>query len=181
MKYIVLFLKKTARILLKPLSFIPALLMMYLIFSMSAQNADESAGLSLKISQILVVIYNRVKELNLNEYETLNLVIRIHPYVRKAAHMTEYFLLALSVGLPLYVYRIRGIRLFILDMFICVAYAFLDEYHQTFVSGRVGDYRDVMIDAAGAFIGVITVSILCAAGKKTVFAPLSLDKYEIRR
>ena len=32
---------------------------------------------------------------------------------------------------------------------ITVAYAVSDEYHQTFVDGRVGSVRDVLIDAAG--------------------------------
>ena len=32
---------------------------------------------------------------------------------------------------------------------ISVAYAISDEYHQTFVDGRVGSVRDVLIDSAG--------------------------------
>ena len=32
---------------------------------------------------------------------------------------------------------------------ITVAYAISDEYHQTFVDGRVGSVRDVLIDTAG--------------------------------
>ena len=32
---------------------------------------------------------------------------------------------------------------------ITVAYAISDEYHQTFVDGRVGSARDVLIDSAG--------------------------------
>lgn len=32
---------------------------------------------------------------------------------------------------------------------ITVAYAISDEYHQTFVDGRVGSPRDVLIDSAG--------------------------------
>ena len=166
--------------LLKPLSFVPALVMMYIIFNMSAQDAEESSDLSLKVCQILAQIYNRIKGIPMNDSELIMFVLKIHPYVRKLAHMTEYFLLALSVGLPLYVYHIRGFRLIFFDMVICIAYSVLDEYHQTFVSGRVGDYHDVLIDCTGALLGVILAGILGYIGKKTVFAPLSLDKYEIR-
>ncbi len=35
-------------------------------------------------------------------------------------------------------------------MVIAVAYSITDEYHQTFVDGRVGAVTDVLIDAAGA-------------------------------
>lgn len=35
-----------------------------------------------------------------------------------------------------------------------VAYAAFDEWHQTFVAGRVGSPRDVAIDAVGAAIGL---------------------------
>lgn len=38
----------------------------------------------------------------------------IHYYVRKAAHMTEYFLLAVAISFPLYVYGVMGIWLMIL-------------------------------------------------------------------
>ena len=56
----------------------------------------------------------------------------IHYYVRKAAHMTEYFLLAIAISLPLYVYRVRGFWLMLLAGMICVGFAGLDEYHQSF-------------------------------------------------
>ena len=41
-------------------------------------------------------------------------------------------------------------------------YAASDEFHQLFVEGRAGSVRDVMIDTAGALIGV-TVAVLCGA------------------
>lgn len=54
MKYFRLFLKKLLRYLLKPLSFLPALLMMYLIFNFSAQNGDLSGQLSGTVTTDLV-------------------------------------------------------------------------------------------------------------------------------
>lgn len=179
MKYIKLFIKKTLRYLLKPLSFIPAILMMYFIFYMSSQPGEESSGLSLEVSRLLAFGYNKMADKGMSDTDILSFILFIHPYVRKAAHITEYFLLAICVGLPFYVYRIRGFALMFLTGVICVAYAALDEYHQTFVFGRVGDYHDVIIDSIGVFFGVIVVRILGFIGRKTIFAPLSLDKYEI--
>ncbi len=179
MKYIILFVKKTLRYLLKPLSFIPAILMMYFIFYMSSQPGDDSAGLSLEVSKLLAFGYNKFADKGMSEYDLVAFIIMIHPYVRKAAHITEFFLLAICVGLPFYVYRVRGFALMFITGIICVAYAALDEYHQTFVSGRVGDYHDVLIDCIGVFFGVIVVRVVGFVGRKTIFAPLSLDKYEI--
>lgn len=38
-------------------------------------------------------------------------------------------------------------------------YACTDEIHQLFVPGRSGQFRDVMIDSLGAFIGILILSI----------------------
>lgn len=49
-------------------------------------------------------------------------------------------------------------------VFIALLLAFLyacsDEYHQTFVVGRTGQFKDVLIDFSGAFIGVLIVSLI---------------------
>jgi len=179
MKYIVLFIKKTLRYLLKPLSFIPAFAMMFFIFYMSSQPAGESSGLSYEVSKALVLGYNRLGHKGLSDMSLAALAVAIHAIVRKIAHVLEYFMLAICVGLPFYVYRIRGIGLMFLTGFICVAYAALDEYHQTFVPGRSGEPRDVLIDSIGIFFGVLLVRIIGYIGRKTIFAPLSLDKYEV--
>ena len=83
--------------LLKPLSFLPALLMMYLIFSFSAQTGEVSGELSYKISYKIVEIKSEVLHQEKSYDELYYEADQIHFYVRKAAHMTEYFLLALSL------------------------------------------------------------------------------------
>ena len=82
-------------------------------------------------------------------------------YVRKAAHMTEYFLLAVAISFPLYVYGVRGIWLMILAGIVCVGFAGLDEYHQSFVDSRTPSVKDVGIDSIGAMIGVLLVQAFC--------------------
>ena len=77
--------------LLKPLSFIPALLMMYLIFSFSAQTGEVSGELSYKISYNIVETKSEILHEG-KSYDELNYEANsIQFYVRKAAHMTEYF------------------------------------------------------------------------------------------
>lgn len=173
MKYILLTLKKMLRYLLKPLSFVPALCMMYVIFSFSAQTGTQSGNLSLTICQKLVSLANRLLKLNLDTAQLSHYVSTLHLYVRKLAHVTEYFLLAVSVALPLYVYRLRGFWLVIIAGLFCVCFAGLDEYHQSFVAGRVSSIKDVGIDSIGIFAGIYLTRIAGFLGRKTIFAPLS--------
>lgn len=177
MYYFNLFIKKTLRYLLKPLSFAPALIMMYLIFRFSAQTGEQSGQLSKEVSRVLVLAYNKVAGKGYSN-ETLNLLIhQIHPLVRKLAHVTEYFALAVTVAFPLYVYRIRGFWLLFTGGTFCVLFACLDEYHQSFVAGRGPSLRDVGIDSIGIFTGILVAEIVCFIGRKTIFRGLSLEHY----
>lgn len=154
MKQLILF-------LLKPLSFLPALIMMYAIFSFSAQTGEMSGNLSFEVSYKLVEIGNEVLDKGLEEWEITEVATNIEYYIRKLAHMTEYFLLAIAVSFPLYVYGIRGIWLMLLAGFICVGFACGDEYHQSFVDGRGPSVKDVCIDSVGVFCGILLVRIVC--------------------
>lgn len=147
--------------LLKPLSFLPAILMMYLIFSFSAQTGEVSGELSYKISYQIVETKNEVLNENKSYDELAVAADGIHYYVRKAAHMTVYFLLAVAISFPLYVYRVRGIWLMLLAGIVCVVFAGFDEYHQSFVAGRGPSLKDVGIDSLGAFIGILLVQAFC--------------------
>lgn len=145
--------------LLKPLSFLPALLMMYTIFSFSSQTGTESSALSEKVTRGIVVTVNRVTDRGWNSQEVEQRVDRYEYYVRKAAHMTEYCLLAVTIALPLYVYGLRGMSLMLLAGIFCILFAAGDEYHQSMVDSRGPSVRDVGIDSLGALIGILLVRI----------------------
>ena len=153
--------KKLMITLLKPLSFLPAILMMYAIYSFSAQTGEVSGQLSYKISYKIVETKNQLLNENKSSAELAVSADTIHFYVRKAGHMTEYFLLAVAISFPLYVYGVRGIWLVILAGIICVGFAGLDEYHQSFVADRGPSLRDVGIDSIGALIGILMVQAFC--------------------
>jgi VanZ family protein len=69
--------------------------------------------------------------------------------LRKLTHFGEYFALT---GLWWWALRTQvGARRALLPaVAISIGYAVTDEIHQTFVDGRVGTWRDVLIDTAGA-------------------------------
>ncbi|MDO4519551.1 MAG: VanZ family protein [Eubacteriales bacterium] len=153
--------KKLIIFLLKPLSFIPAILMMFMIYNFSAQTGDISGELSFKISYKIVEVKDQVLQTQKSYDELVSEADHIHYYVRKAAHMTEYFLLAIAVSFPLYVYGVRGIWLIFLAGIICVGFAGFDEYHQSFVAARTASVKDVGIDSVGAFLGILLVQAFC--------------------
>lgn len=176
MHYFILFIKKTLRYLLKPLSFFPALFVMYAIFTFSAQDGVTSSQLSLKVSQKVVAVADVLLDKNWSRTEQSRQANRIHYLVRKAGHVTEYFVLAVSVAFPLYVYGLRGFWLLVVAGLFCTGFAGLDEYHQSLVAGRGPSARDVLIDCIGIFPGIIIVRILGFLGRKTIFAPLSMHQ-----
>ncbi|MCD7866769.1 MAG: VanZ family protein [Clostridiales bacterium] len=153
--------------LLKPFSFAPAVLMMILIFSFSAQTGEVSGELSYEISYQIVETKNEVLGTNKSYYELAAEAESIHYYVRKAAHMTEYFLLAVAISFPLYVYGVRGFWLMLLAGIVCVGFAGLDEFHQSFVSDRTPAVKDVLIDSCGAFVGILMVQAFCWSSTHT--------------
>ena len=74
---------------------------------------------------------------------------RIEFPVRKAAHMTEYAILALLLLGMITKDRITRKQLLAV---ICLVAAY--EYHPLFVPGRSGQVRDVVIDTVGGTLGL---------------------------
>lgn len=89
--------------------------------------------------------------------------------LRKLAHMTEYCILEILNYLFLYqllrgklIRILRIVAASIVSCFASFIYAFLDEYHQTFIPGRGGLFSDVLIDMRGGLAGLI-ISIVFVA------------------
>ena len=159
------------RTLLKPLSFVPALFLMYIIFSFSGQSGDVSSQLSFKVSCKIVETADQVFDANLEQWQIEEWANKINFITRKLAHMAEYFALAVAVSFPLYVYGLHGFLLMLVAGIICVGFALGDEYHQAFVDGRASSLKDVCIDSVGIFFGIILTRIIGWTGRKTIFRP----------
>ena len=73
---------------------------------------------------------------------------------RKGAHMTEYAFLALLLLRALSIDRGDARKWISSAWVLAAAYSASDEFHQTFVPGRDGSVTDVLIDSAGAALGL---------------------------
>ena len=168
--------KQTLRFVLKPLSFVPAIIMMCMIFGFSGQDATTNSELSYKVGVKVFTVANETLDKGWTQKQIERLSRQSQHYIRKTAHFSEYFMLGITVAFPLYVYGLRGIWLVICAGGFCIAFAGLDEFHQSFVAGRSPQKRDVVIDSCGVMIGIILTRIVCWTGRKTIFRPLANSK-----
>lgn len=71
--------------------------------------------------------------------------------LRKLAHIFVFLVLTYLVASSLDSQQ----RYYLLFVIIAaIAYAFTDELHQTFVHGRVGSGRDILVDSIGVYFGI---------------------------
>lgn len=139
------------------ISSILVVLWMIMIFILSGMNSVESNNKSKEIignfigekeiKDSDIKVWNEVNEENL---DNMNFIFR------KIAHAMVY--LVLSFFTCNFFYQLKKRRFknnYLISIIICLFYAIFDEYHQTFVAGRNGNYQDVLIDLVGAIIGSI--------------------------
>lgn len=148
---------------LKYVSWIPAVVMMAVIFLFSSKNAEESGASSSGISKNLVSIYEAVTGDTIEAGQREQIMPMVDFAVRKCAHGAEYAVFSFCVCFHLWAWGLKGRKLFLFAFLFSVFYASTDELHQLFVPGRSGQIRDVCIDSAGAFIGGMFFCILCKA------------------
>ena len=86
----------------------------------------------------------------------------IHFILRKCAHVGEYAVLGLLLlrAATLMTNFKRSIPIRYLSLLgVCLLVAATDEFHQTFVGSRDASVRDIMIDSAGAILGLLIGAI----------------------
>jgi VanZ family protein len=86
----------------------------------------------------------------------------IHVFFRKCAHVSEYAILALLLLRAAIVMTNlkRSIPILCISVLsVCLFVAATDEFHQTFVASRGALATDVLIDGAGAILGLLIGSI----------------------
>lgn len=147
--------------LLCVLSLVPAAALLFVIFCFSNQNGESSGSLSAEISTAIVTSGDKILNLQLTEEEIITSSDSIHLLVRKAAHMTEYFLLLLCLFLPISLFfskeRFSFRRRLLLSFSLCLLFASFDELHQTMIPGRSGNGLDVSIDLIGSLAACLLI------------------------
>ncbi|ABO51521.1 VanZ family protein [Desulforamulus reducens MI-1] len=133
---------------IKFLSWAAVLLWMALIFNLSSQVAEQSNQLSTGIKEVIVKTVEKVAPKAEFDIDDFNHILR------KNAHFFAYLVLGILVLNALKTCGVTGYPSIALALGICILYAMSDEVHQLFVPGRGGQVKDVIIDSAGASVGV---------------------------
>ena len=149
-----------------------AVIWMFRIFSYSAAPASVSMQTSRSVSYDIVSAVNDMLNLGMDDDRVLGLSRSIEKTVRKLAHMGEFAVLGALVGCACDAWRYRpgagresgwpwpGCLRPAVAFAICLIYAATDEFHQTFVDGRSGEVRDVLVDALGSLIAIVLIWLI---------------------
>lgn len=134
------------------------LLWMGVIFWFSAHTGSESSAQSSGIVKLVIhILFPHYSEWPILKQEQIANIITI--IVRKSGHATEYLILGLLLlGCQSWKHTHR--RTFFTAWIPAVCYAATDEFHQYFVPDRACMFTDVLIDSAGAAIGLLVILII---------------------
>ena len=94
---------------------------------------------------------------NFSRYEIEKRVEEIDPIIRKLAHFGLYLLVGISACCLVCTFNTNWKYRVWISIFIGLVYAITDEIHQSFIPGRSGEIRDVIIDTLGVATGILMV------------------------
>lgn len=132
---------------------------MGVIFFFSSQTGEESSELSGGLTMRIIHFFWR-------DYDSWTVVRQeqllstLTYLIRKGAHFTEYAILGFLAGGVLYSGPQHRGWYFPAAWGFAALYAMSDELHQMFSDGRSPQIFDVMVDSAGALVGVTLLWVL---------------------
>ena len=132
-----------------------AILFLIGILFLSSQEGAESSKLSSKVTQLIIKLFIP----NFNDAADLEGYNIIHIKIRKLAHFGEYFIFSILIFLA--INKLISIKWgLVLMLPIYLILATLDELFQSYIPGRSGSYRDVLVDFSGALAGFVLIIIV---------------------
>ena len=160
------------------ISIILVIIWMIVIFIFSAMSSDESNEKSKGvISKVVEKVETKKEEIvntektnivaqeNTNKQEqnvvskndnskTYIIVNKLNTPLRKCAHASVYFVLCIFISNVILEIKSKfKLPYCLISIGLCFLYACTDEFHQSFVNGRTGQFTDVLIDTSGAVLG----------------------------
>ena len=126
----------------------------FVIFSFSLQSGEVSGQLS---GSIVSWIIKKIESIVVFDFKLLEFLIR------KAAHITEFFILGIFVMITLM--QIDVAKRYIWALTMCILVAISDETLQLFSFGRAGQISDVLLDSLSALVA-IGIIYICEKYKK---------------
>ncbi|MBR4422376.1 MAG: VanZ family protein [Erysipelotrichaceae bacterium] len=135
------------------------LMWMALIFYFSDQPATDSNVTS---GSVVTLIYQLFHMLGMTVHSEAVFAELYTEIIRKLAHFTEFMIL----GILARSFFDPGKKALICSLLLAGSYGISDEIHQLFVLNRSCEIRDMLIDCAGAFLGVFLCHLIYEWKKK---------------
>ena len=145
------------------LSWVLIFVWMAVILSFSSDTAEMSKKKSgFVLEKIEPMVVNTAAKIGIDNINEDNL----HFFVRKNAHMFNYFVLGILVFNGVRLVVLKNKYRFLISWAYTITFASIDEFYQTFIPGRSGEIRDVFIDNIGSIVGISLIAIICKLRKK---------------
>ncbi len=132
---------------------------------MSSMDTNESNDKSKKtINEIIEKSVETTNNWGITDKHPSNskieqIIEKLNKPLRKVAHASEYLILTILLIVALMNSGVKGKTVFIIALIICFLYACTDEYHQTFVNDRTGQFTDTLIDTLGGFMACLVIIV----------------------
>jgi len=140
-------------------AWLPTLLWLCVLamFSTDLFSAEHSGSI---LQKIIHALFGRI---------SYHRFLQIHFFIRKAAHFCSYGLLS---ALAFFSWRATlparqrwSFRWAGLALLLTLLAASLDEFHQTFIASRTGNFHDVLLDMAGALFFQLVIALVVSRGE----------------
>ena len=148
-----------AKIVLKIICLSVTAFILFWIFVMSGQNADDSSDTSAFVGYFVANIIKPGFK-SMTAEEQAEYVASIDHYIRKAAHFTEFAGLGAFLLFDLYLFDVKKPLAVYFAVLSGILFASLDELHQLFIPGRACMITDVLIDTGGVILGCALALLL---------------------
>lgn len=139
------------------IAWLVVILWMLLIFTLSAQPTEQTNKLSIGVTERIM---STEAAIDIDTSDTSNPIVQWNAVLRKIAHFSLFLLLGVLVSYALRISGMKGYKVYLFAALFCILYAGSDELHQMFVPGRNARIFDVLIDTAGAFVGIGAVGAM---------------------
>lgn len=138
----------------------PVFLWGNIIMGFSSDDGEQSAALSGALLSFILRILVGDAQVTQQEETDISVLWFFEGILRKMAHIFEYAVFALLVWALLYSIR-RLAKIFVYGLALASAFVIgmIDETNQMSVYGRMGSYKDVLIDMSGSVV-VLTITFV---------------------
>lgn len=147
--------KQRREIVTTVLAAILLLALYMIIFDFSAQDAEQSGSLSMRISENAVRFLSSFAGKGWTQAFKEDLAVYFEHPIRKLAHFSEYACMGILLYLMWSPWLKQRKKLFLLVVLWVFVSGACDEIHQLFVPGRYCSFADVCLDTAGGVFGLL--------------------------